>query len=141
MIGKIRITLDKGAYSPVRAYPTDAGMDLITPCPVLIEPHSEAVIDTGVHMEIPAGYWGKIESKSGLNIKHSIVSLGGTIDSGYTGSIKVKLYNLSNWPYKFQTGEKVAQLVIGPCETPELEIVDSLEATERGNGGFGSTGK
>lgn len=141
MIAKIEITLDKGAYSPVRAHPTDAGLDLLTPKPVYIGPHGEATIDTGVHMAIPAGYWGKIESKSGLNVKHSIVSLGGTIDSGYTGSILVKLYNMSSRPYAFKAGEKIAQLVIGPCETPELVVVDSLDATERGDGGFGSTGK
>lgn len=141
MIGKIKITLDKGAFSPVRAHHTDAGVDLLTPRPVYIGPHGEATIDTGVHVAIPAGYWGKIESKSGLNVKHSIVSLGGTIDSGYTGSIRVKLYNISSRPYAFKAGEKVAQLVIGPCETPELVVVDSLEATERGDGGFGSTGR
>lgn len=141
MLEKINIMLDEGAYSPVRAHPTDAGLDLLTPVEVTVPAHGSSVFDTGVHMAIPAGYYGKIESKSGLNVNHSIVSLGGTIDSGYTGSIKVKLYNLSAGAYQFEKGDKIAQLVIMPCETPELVIVDSLETTERGDGGFGSTGR
>ena len=139
---KIKITLDSGAYRPERAHDTDAGLDLRTREGVIIWPMSSSVIDTGIHMAIPEGYYGKLEGKSGLNINHGIVSLGGVIDSGYTGSIKAKLYNLSTEPYTFHTGEKVVQLIIQPCVTDtELILVDDLEETERGDKGFGSTGR
>lgn len=81
-----------------------------------------------------------IKSKSGLNVKHGITSEG-VIDSGYTGSIVVKLYNNSGRDYKVNAGDKISQLVILPIFAPELELVESLEETERGAGGFGSTGK
>lgn len=137
----MNIMLDEGAFAPVRAHYADAGLDLKTPRDVYIFPHSSATIDTGVHFEIPEGYWGKIESKSGLNVKNSIASLGGTIDSGYTGSVKVKLYNFGSEPYQFNKGDKIAQIVIAPCVLCECEEVDSFEETERGDNGFGSTGR
>ena len=137
----MNIMLDEGAFVPTRAHYTDAGLDLKTPRGVYLFPHSSVTIDTGVHFEIPKGYWGKIESKSGLNINHSVVSLGGTIDSGYTGSVKVKLYNLSNEPYEFKRGDKIAQLVITPCVLEDCMEVDAFAETERGDKGFGSTGR
>lgn len=102
--------------------------------------HSSAIIDTGVHIEIPEGYVGMLKSKSGLNVKHDITSEG-VIDSGYTGSICVKLYNHGSNAYEVNKGGKISQLVIMPIITPAFEIVDHLDSTERGNGGFGSTGK
>jgi dUTP pyrophosphatase len=92
-------------------------------------------------MAIPNGFFGKLESRSGLNVRQSIVSLGGVIDSGYTGSIVAKLYNLGATDYVFQRGDKIVQLVIQPCENFSLEQVDELEDTERGCNGFGSTGR
>jgi dUTP pyrophosphatase len=103
-------------------------------------PGESEVFGTGVHVELPAGTYGRLESKSGLNINYDIVCLGGTIDEGYTGSIKVKLYNLGQKPYMIRKGQKIVQMVIVHCERPELEIVDRLEETERGEKGFGSTG-
>lgn len=137
----IKIVLDDGAFVPERAHEADAGYDLKTPFDTVIRPGGSAIIDTGVHIAIPMGYFGKIESKSGLNVNHGIVSCGGVIDSGYTGSIRVKLYNFGRLPYTFRTGEKIAQLIIQPCILPELIITDKLLKTERGNKGFGSTGK
>lgn len=137
----MKILLDDGAFMPERAHPTDAGLDLRTPRNVYIAPRASAVIDTGVHIQLPHGYFGKIESKSGLNVGHGIVSCGGVIDDGYVGSIVVKLYNMSDKPFEFRWGEKVAQLLVVPCLTPELQVVDELEMTERGSNGFGSTGK
>jgi dUTP pyrophosphatase len=139
----MRVKLDKDAYMPVRAHQDDAGMDLRTPFDVTVLPNGcSAVIDTGVHMEIPKGYFGKVESKSGLNVNHGAVSCGGVIDCGYTGSIVVKLYNFGKLPYHFKKGDKVAQLVIIPCIAPELEQVEELSTdSERGNNGFGSTGR
>jgi dUTP pyrophosphatase len=81
-----------------------------------------------------------LKSKSGLNVNHGITSEG-VIDVGYTGSIVVKLYNQSGDDYTVHAGDKITQLVILPILTPELELVDDLESTERGNGGFGSTGR
>jgi dUTP pyrophosphatase len=95
--------------------------------------------DTGVHVAIPEGYVGFIKSKSGLMVNHNITT-DGTIDAHYTGSIKVKLFNHGE-PYYVHAGDKIAQLVILKCELPELELVDHLEETDRGDGGFGSTGR
>ena len=137
----MKVMLDKGAYMPERGHDGDAGLDLKTQKWVEIPAHGYATIDTGVHMEIPKGFYGKLESKSGLNVKHSVVSLGGVIDSGYTGSIVAKLYNLSDVNYIFKPGDKVVQIIIQPCEYPELELTGHFKETERGNCGFGSTGK
>lgn len=136
----MKVILDEGAYLPCRGHLDDAGLDLRTPICVFIPKGGSATIDTGVHMEIPRGYFGKLESKSGLNVNHSIVSLGGVIDSGYTGSIKVKLYNFGE-DHIFARGDKIVQIIIQPCEYPDLEFTDHFEETERGNGGFGSTGR
>ena len=116
-------------------------MDLRAKESVKVWPGSSATIDTGVHIELPEGYYGKIESKSGLNVKSGVVSCGGIIDEGYTGSIVVKLYNLGEKAHTFRAGDKVAQLVIQPYVAPELEVVDSLSSTERGDNGFGSSGE
>lgn len=142
----MKIKLDPGAYLPTRAHATDAGLDLYSAEEAEIFPTDTAYsfsaeFDTGVHIELPHGYYGKIESKSGLNVNHGIVSCGGVIDEGYTGSIVVKLYNLGISPYTVHKGDKIAQLVIMPYITPKLELVSSLEDTERGDNGFGSTGK
>lgn len=138
---KIPVVLDKGAYLPVRAHAWDAGMDLRTPVDVPISPHSSVVVDTGVHMAIPEGYYGRIASKSGLNVKQCIVSEG-VIDSHYTGSIRVKLYNHSSLFKHLKPGDKITQIIITPCVCDtELERVDALDDTDRGDAGFGSTGR
>lgn len=136
----MKIKLDSDAYLPERAYDLDAGYDLRSPIRAYVPPYSSAIIDTGVHIEIPEGYVGMLKSKSGLNVKHDITSEG-VIDSGYTGSICVKLYNHGQNAYEVNKGDKISQLVIMPIFTPALEIVSHLDSTERGDGGFGSTGK
>lgn len=136
----MKIKLDKGAYMPERAHAMDAGYDLRTPTREVLHPHSSITIDTGVHVEIPAGHVGMLKSKSGLNVYHNITGTG-TIDAGYTGSIVAKLYNHGSAPYVFQRGDKIIQLVVMPIITPELELVEELEDTERGSNGFGSSGK
>ena len=152
----MKIMLDEGAKMPTRAHEFDAGLDLYAPkiatvpgckyaspiayrgyCMVSI---GQKTIDTGVHVQIPEGYVGLIKSKSGLMVKNGLLA-DGTIDSGYTGSIHVKLFNTSHKDYKFNAGDKIAQLVIVPCLLPEPELVDHLEETDRGDGGFGSTGR
>ena len=137
----MKINLDEGAYMPVRGYDADAGLDLRTPKRVVIYPNDSVTINTGVHVEVPFGYFGKLESKSGLNVNHGIVSHGGVIDSGYTGPIVVKLYNHGKQKYVFEEGDKIVQLIVQPCLLPMLELVDDLEDTYRGDNGFGSTGK
>lgn len=136
----MKVKLDNGALMPVRSYPDDAGLDLFSREEKIIMPGESAVFDTGVHVELPRGTFGKLESKSGLNVNFDIVSCGGVIDSGYTGSIRVKLYNLGKRPYMVRKRQKIVQMIIMPCLTPEMEIVDRLEDTERGEKGFGSSG-
>ena len=126
---------------PTRAHADDAGLDLYSRETRVIYPHSSATFDIGVHVEIPRGYVGMIKSKSGLNVKHGLTSEG-VVDCGYTGSIRVKLYNHSPEAYTVDVGDKISQLVIMPIITPELELVKDLWAkTERGDNGFGSTGR
>ena len=136
----MRIFLDKGAKMPTRAYPTDAGLDLYARETQIVPAKESAKFDTGVHIELPVGTVGMLKSKSGLNVKHGLTSEG-VIDVGYTGSIVVKLYNNSGYDYRVEKGDKISQLVIMPILTPELELVESLEETDRGDNGFGSSGK
>lgn len=136
---KLKFTLDAGAKAPTRAHATDAGLDLYSPIRSVIRPGDWVKIDTGVHVQIPKGYVGLLTSKSGL-MNEGITSRG-TIDSGYAGSIQAVLFNHSGKTHIVEKGQKITQLVIMPIITPELEQVASLEDTERGNGGFGSTGR
>lgn len=136
----IKVMLDPGAKMPTRAHETDAGYDLYSMEDIMILERGNHTFDTGVHVEIPRGYVGFIKSKSGLNVNYNITSEG-VIDSGYTGSIRVKLYNNGDRPVRIRKEQKISQLVLLPIITPDLELVDSLEDTERGAGGFGSTGK
>lgn len=137
----MKITLDKGAHMPERAHDTDAGMDLRTPVDVTVPAHGSAVVDTGVHVQLPANTVGMLKSKSGLNVKHGLTSEG-VIDVGYTGAIKVKLYNHTSYPYAFNAGDKITQLVILPLAyVGELEQVSELDDSDRGDSGFGSTGR
>lgn len=136
----MKVMLDDGAYMPTRAHITDAGLDLYSPVDVLIMPQASAVIDTGVHVELSPGSVGFLKSKSGLNVRHGILGEG-VIDAGYTGSIRVKLYNHGGDTYKIRRGDKITQLVILPVILPDLEQVEMLEDTDRGVNGFGSTGR
>lgn len=136
----MKIKLDTGAYVPTRAHKTDAGLDLYARETKIVRAKDSAKFDTGVHIELPHGTTGFLKSKSGLNVNNGITSEG-VIDEGYTGSIVVKLYNNSETDFKVKAGQKISQLVILPVVIPEtLEIVQELESTDRGEGGFGSTG-
>lgn len=152
----MKVMLDEEAKMPTRAFKNDAGLDLYSREEKVIFPRQITMydndgnatpvpvgetFDTGVHIAFDHGTYGKIESKSGLNVKHGLVSCGGVVDEGYTGSIAVKLYNLGNKPYTVHKGDKIAQLVIMPYLTPEIELVDTLEETDRGACGFGSSGR
>ena len=136
----MKIMLDKDAIIPSYAHPWDGGMDLFAAERKVIRAGDFEVIETGVHVQIPKGCVGLITSKSGLMAKHGLTCRG-TIDYGYTGSIKAVVFNHSQKDYIVEYGDKVTQLVIVPCSHPILELVDSLEETDRGDGGFGSTGR
>jgi len=140
----LKIVLDPGAFLPERAHEADAGLDLRVPMraegPILVPPHGRVTIDTGVHVEIPKGCVGFLKSKSGLMTKYGILT-DGTVDEGYTGSVKVIAFNCSDEVHHFFNGDKISQLVIQKIEKPTLEVVDHLVDTERGADGFGSTGR
>lgn len=135
------VFLDEGAMMPQKAHPDDAGWDLFSPRPDIVPRRGSTVIDTGVHVAIPKGYAGMLVSKSGLSTRHDLIS-DGLIDAGYTGSIRVKLYNLGDVSYMLDRGDKISQLVFIPIAEPDLiETTKPLPETERGDKGFGSSGK
>lgn len=142
----MKIYLDKGAYMPKRAHEYDAGLDIRTPIDVTVPRHGWAIIDTGVHIEIMAGLAGMLKSKSGLNVNKNI-TCEGVIDAGYSGSIVAKLYNHGDDEVTFEAGDKITQLVIVPVyiinDATKVESIDLLYGgkTERGENGFGSSGK
>ena len=138
----MKIILDVGAYMPTYAHDADAGMDLRTPVAFIVPAHGSYTVDTGVHIQIPVGQVGFIKSKSGLNVKGGLTATG-VVDSGFSGSIRVKLYNHSDDDYMFSRGDKITQLVLLYIAKPEngFEVVDHFEETERGDNGFGSTGR
>jgi dUTP pyrophosphatase len=134
------VKLDPLAYLPRRAHEDDAGFDLMSPKYDLIPAKGYTIIDTGVHVAIPKGHAALICPKSGLNFRSGILS-DGLIDSGYTGSIKVKLYNLSDNTYEIHPGDKISQIVFIRVVEPLLIESIKLPETERGDNGFGSTGR
>jgi dUTP pyrophosphatase len=136
----MKIMLDEGAKMPTRAHTCDAGLDLYAAERKVIPARDFVSVETGTHIEIPHGCVGLLTSKSGLMAKHGLTCRG-TIDCGYTGSIKAVVFNHSGRDYIIEKGDKVTQLVILPCRLQNLVLVDSLEETDRGDGGFGSTGR
>ena len=137
---KLKVKLDPGAKMPTRAHEYDGGLDLYAARSARIWPHDRKAIDTGTHIVIPRGYVGLLTSKSGL-MKNDGLTCRGTIDADYTGSIQAVMFNHTDGYIEIEKGQKVTQLVIVPIITPELELVDELEETDRGDGGFGSTGR
>lgn len=137
----MNIYVEKGAYAPNRAHKTDAGLDIRSRETRLVKAHSSALFHTGLHVQLLQGTAGLLVSKSGLDVNHGITSTG-LIDEGYTGEILVKLYNNSDENYLVHAGDKISQLVVIPVLYEDIHFVDSLdENTERGDKGFGSSGK
>ena len=130
------------AQLPHQATSGSAGMDLASLSTVVIQPHASCLVSTGLAMEIPDGYEMQIRPRSGLASKYTITVLNspGTIDSDYRGEVKVLLINHGSTPVTLQQGDRIAQAVL--CKVPTVQIVEvtELSSTERGNGGFGSTG-
>lgn len=144
-INEINVMLDDGAFMPTRAHDDDAGLDLYSPVCFVVPGDPEwnecyAEVDTGVHIQIPKGYVGDVKSKSGLMMNDNITT-DGTVDAGYTGSVRVKLFNHGLNSVRIEKGQKIAQLVIKKIITPKPVLVTSFEKTERGANGFGSSGK
>lgn len=134
---RMKVVLEEGAYA-TRAHNDDAGLDLCATKGGWIFPKCRRVFSTGFRAAIPKGFVGLLTSKSGMMSKG--ITSRGTIDSGYNGTIRAVLFNHS-WKFvRIKPGQKITQLVILPIITPELEVVDALEDTERGNAGFGSSG-
>ncbi len=142
---KIKIVNRSNHSLPEYATPYSAGMDLranITE-PVLLKPLERALIPTGIYIQLPEGYEAQIRPRSGLAVKHgiSIVNSPGTIDADYRGEIGVILVNLSSEDFVVNSGERICQMVIAKHERVAWEQVDKLDESERGEGGFGHTGK
>jgi dUTP pyrophosphatase len=129
---------------PARASEHAAGFDLRAAVdePLRLAPGERAVIPTGISVAIPPGYEGQVRPRSGLAARHgiSLVNAPGTIDADYRGEIQVIAINLGSAAFDVSRGDRIAQLVIAPVLAAELELVDDLDGTERGPGGFGSTG-
>jgi len=135
--------LDDRAQLPTRAYPGDAGLDLYALDDGVLAPGERASIRTGIAIEIPDGQAGLVLPRSGLAARHgiAIVNAPGLIDSGYRGEVRVLLLNTDGAAsFAFSSGERIAQLVLVRVETPEVVEVDALATSERGAGGFGSSG-
>lgn len=133
--------LHPDAKVPHYAHADDAGMDLFALEHTVIPVGGRALIGTGIAMEIEEGYVGLLWDKSGLSNTHGLKTLGGVIDSGYRGEIKVGLVNLGSEDYVVGAGHKVAQMLIQKVEHANVVLVEELPNTVRGEGGFGSTGK
>nr|WP_188777558.1 dUTP diphosphatase [Marmoricola endophyticus] len=135
--------LDDGVPVPSYARPGDAGADLCTSVDVRLGPGERALVPTGVAIALPEGYVALVHPRSGLALRHglSIVNAPGTVDAGYRGEVKVLLVNTDpRTPVELSRGDRVAQLVVQRVERAEFEVVDDLPASERGVGGYGSTG-
>jgi dUTP pyrophosphatase len=142
---KIQIQqLDEGLPVPSYARDGDAGLDLFSAEQALIAPGQRVAISTGVAVAIPEGYAGFVQARSGraLNEGLAVVNTPGLVDSGYRGEVKVIVINVDPvQDIKIGRGDKIAQLVIQPVVRAELEVVDELPSSTRGDGGFGSTGR
>jgi dUTP pyrophosphatase len=135
--------LDDRAKLPTRAHPGDAGLDLYALDDALLEPGERAAVPTGIAVEIPEGQAGLVLPRSGLAARHGIalVNAPGLIDAGYRGEVKVLLLNTDRYsPFTIAAGDRIAQLVLVRIETPEVLEVQELALSERGAGGFGSSG-
>ncbi|GAA0534893.1 dUTP diphosphatase [Chitinophaga japonensis] len=146
-MAEIIVKIINRSANPLPSYATAdaAGMDLRAhlETAVTLQPLERTLLPTGLFMELPAGYEAQVRPRSGLAIKQGLTLLNtpGTIDADYRGEIKVIIINLSNEPQTIAPGDRIAQMVVSPVTQVKLEAVEILTTTERGNGGFGHTGK
>lgn len=132
--------LDEGATLPERAHDTDAGADLYTPVEVRVPAMGSALVHTGVHIQLPPHTCGLLVSKSGLMVHNALTSTG-LIDQGFTGQIILRVFNLSDEDYVFAAGDKVSQVALLPVLYPRYRHVGQIEGGDRGDEGYGSTGR
>ncbi len=142
---KVKIVNHSPYPCPAYATPQSAGVDLKAHLdePVVLQPLQRTLVPTGLYIALPKGYEAQVRPRSGLALKHGITVLNtpGTVDADYRGELRVILVNLSDQPFEIVPGERIAQMVIARHEQVEWEEVEELDQTERGAGGFGSTGK
>jgi dUTP pyrophosphatase len=139
---KVKIMrIDSDVKIPSYANPGDAGMDFYSAENLVIKSHERKTVRTGIKMAIPPGYVGLIWDKSGLASKKGIKTMAGVIDAGYRGEVGIVLQNLGSDEFIVEKNMKIAQMLIQPIHSPELEEVEELDETKRGDGGFGSSGK
>lgn len=138
----LNVTAKEGVGVPSYAHEGDAGMDLRANEDVWLHPMEIRLVKTGLSMAIPEGFVGDVRPRSGLALKHGITVLNtpGTIDSHYRGEVGVILINLGKKPFAIAKGDRIAQLVVSAVARCDVEVVESLDETDRGEGGFGSTG-
>ena len=134
--------IDPAATRPSYAHPGDAGMDIRSIEELSIAPGARSLVRTGLVMMLPPGYEAQVRPRSGLALKNGVTVLNtpGTIDEGYRGEVGVILANFGSEPFKVEKGSKIAQIVVAPCTRAEIEETAEVDSTERGEGGFGSTG-
>ena len=137
---KMKIVLSKDAIMPTRGDDGAAGYDLFSYEDIIIPRWNRSLVKTGVYMEIPPGYYGRIASRSSMGVKCQDIGAG-VIDPSYRGEIKVLIINQSNDDYKIDKGNKIAQIIFEAFHVFDFEQVTNLNETERGSNGFGSTGK
>ena len=141
---KVKIVNKSQWPDPAYATVASAGMDLRADIaePVVLKPLERRLVPTGIFIELPAGYEAQVRPRSGLATKHgvTVINSPGTVDADYRGELKVSLVNLSSEPFEIVPGERIAQMVVAAQETVEWEKVEVLSETERGAGGWGSTG-
>ncbi|MGM9738649.1 MAG: dUTP diphosphatase [Candidatus Cryptobacteroides sp.] len=141
---KVRIVNKSKFPSPAYATPLSAGMDIRANLeePLTLAPLERALVPTGLYIALPEGYECQVRPRSGLAVKHGITVLNspGTVDADYRGELRTLLVNLSDKPFVIEPGERIAQMIVSRHETVEWEEVEVLDDTERGAGGFGSTG-
>lgn len=137
----LKIKLAPGAKVPYKGSILAAGYDLYSNCEAIIPPSSRLLISTGLFMEIPQGCYGRIAPRSGLAVKHSIDIGAGVIDADYRGEVKILLINSDTKnDFKVEKHQRIAQLVLEKYCSPEIVVVQDVENTKRGEGGFGSSG-
>ncbi len=142
----VRLPHGEGLPLPSRQSNSAAGLDVVAAVaedvPLVLAPGTRTLVPTGFVLELPQGHEGQLRPRSGLALKHGITLLNspGTIDADYRGEVMVLLVNLGPEPFTVRRGERIAQLIVAPVTQVEIEPVEALQATRRGQGGFGSTG-
>lgn len=125
---------------PTRGSDGAVGYDLYSNCDGVIHQYKRGLISTGIAISLPPGVYGRVAPRSGLAVKRGIQIGAGVIDPDYTGEISVVIFNMGDTDFEVKKGDRIAQLILERCETPPVEEISILEETERGDGGFGSTG-